>query len=46
MTSSQWRRWVGAACGKGHRVITPPLGVRVLIATRLVEFRKGMEELA
>jgi transposase-like protein len=36
----------GAACGEGSDVISVPAGVRVLVATKPVDFRRGADSLA
>ena len=36
----------GAACGEGCDVISVPAGVRVLVATKPVDFRRGADSLA
>ena len=35
-----------AACGEGRDVISVPAGVRVLVATKPVDFRRGADSLA
>ena len=36
----------GAACGEGRDVIAVPSGVRILVATKPVDFRRGADSLA